>query len=155
MADAGANFDIQGFQREVIAAVRDVELFDERSKTKVRPRARGRFPGPPRTRFVDYSPRYRLEPKQPKRSALNKQREKELKATARAYLRRKSFRELLCRELKGIKGPAWWISRRLVVILVPLSLVGAISIPLDAYLFAMIAILVAKVGIDSLCDHER
>jgi hypothetical protein len=42
-------------------------------------------------------------------------------------------------------------AKTLIRMLVPLSLIGAVPVPLDPYMYAMLAFLISTFGVEALC----
>jgi hypothetical protein len=79
-----------------------------------------------------------------------------LEKEAKAITARKDIRQALCPALKSASNDAFEIAKITTPILVPLALVGTIAIPLNPLLFAIIALVIARMGIASLCaDFDK
>lgn len=94
-----------------------------------------------------YKPFYEDDETRQKPSAPSKEAKKE----AQKLLERKDIRHYLCPALQSISTDVYDIGKTIAVILIPLALSKAISIPLDPIIFGLMAIMISKMGIASLC----
>lgn len=86
-----------------------------------------------------------------KQKRISKARETLLYLNAQRYVRDKKILKYLCPALKSLTGDATEVAKTITVALVPLSISGAIDIPLDPYVYAMLAFVVFKSGVEVLC----
>jgi hypothetical protein len=70
------------------------------------------------------------------------------------FLMQKDISPYICPALKSITNDAYDIGKTLVPVLVPLALVGTITIPLNSVFFGMLALIIAKSGISTICPDE-
>jgi hypothetical protein len=64
------------------------------------------------------------------------------------------LRKSLCAGLKGAANDLTDVAKNLTYVLVPLSLAGTVNVPLDPALYAMLAFIVVKFGINAICSGE-
>ena len=60
----------------------------------------------------------------------------------------------ICPFLKSLSNDTNEVAKTLVTALVPLALSGTIAIPLNPILFAMLALIICKAGINAICPGE-
>lgn len=70
---------------------------------------------------------------------------------AEKLVSRKDIRQHLCPALQTVADDAFDIAKVVTPILVPMVLAGTISIPLNPLFFATIALVIARMGVASLC----
>lgn len=70
---------------------------------------------------------------------------------AEELLERNDIRHYICPALQSISKDAYDIGKVLAAVLIPLALSNTISIPLDPVVFGLMAIMISKMGIASLC----
>ena len=70
---------------------------------------------------------------------------------AEAMLKNPTIREILCPALHSGLKDTYDIAKRVTPILIPFALAGTIAIPLNPVLFAVISIVIARMGAASLC----
>jgi hypothetical protein len=81
---------------------------------------------------------------------------KETAKEAKKLLERKDIRHYICPALQSISKDAYDIGKTIAAILIPLALAKTILIPLDPIVFGLMAIMISKMGIASLCaDYEN
>ena len=71
---------------------------------------------------------------------------------AEKILKKPEMLKHICPALKSISGDAFEISKILVGVLLPLGIAGIIAIPLHPLIFGVIAIMISRAGIASICD---
>jgi hypothetical protein len=118
-----SELDMQSFQSDVLKEIEHVFMEEEFDKTD---------------RNLITSPR--------------KARRISTKKEAEQLLAQKDIRRYLCPALQKISGDAYEIAKTIIPILIPLVITKTISIPIDTLLFAMIAILISRMGVAALCD---
>ena len=78
------------------------------------------------------------------------------KTIAKKLVKNKEIRQLLCPALRSASSDVWEIAKIVTPILYASSIAGSISIPRDPVVFAALAIVVARMGIMSLCvDNDK
>lgn len=65
------------------------------------------------------------------------------------------LRRVLCPALKSMSSDAHDIAKIITPIIVPLVLAGALSIPLQPFVFAYLAIFISRMGIATLCNDDK
>ncbi len=70
---------------------------------------------------------------------------------AEADLKRRDVREVICAGLKDFSGDAVKLALTLTPIMVGAALSGTLTIPLTPFYVAVIVLLVARMGVSSLC----
>ena len=70
---------------------------------------------------------------------------------AKRLLEDVNFLRHICAGLRGVNKELRTTAKTLIRVLVPLAAIGAVSVPLDPYLYAMLAYLVSTLGVEALC----
>jgi hypothetical protein len=79
-----------------------------------------------------------------------------LDTSAAEIVSRKDMRQHLCPALQSVSNDAFDIAKVSTPVLASLSLAGVLTIPLNPVLFAVIALLIARMGIASFCvDYKK
>jgi hypothetical protein len=73
------------------------------------------------------------------------------KKIARKLVNNKDIRKLLCPALKSVSTDVWEIAKVATPILYAAAVAGKVSIPHDPIVFAALTIVIARMGIASLC----
>lgn len=77
------------------------------------------------------------------------------RAQAKTLLKRKKVVAALCPALQSLSNDAFEIAKVMTPTLMTLRATGAIDIPLSPLYFASIAIVIARMGINSLCGRKK
>lgn len=92
--------------------------------------------------------------KRPRKDTITQERKDSLYRQANNYLKNSEVLKLLCPGLKGIEGTITDVLKKLITILIPASAASLVVIPVDPYLYAMLAFVVVKFGIDTICPKR-
>jgi hypothetical protein len=87
--------------------------------------------------------------------AYDRQAAQKTEDEATKILLRKDVRKRLCPGLQSVSSDVNDIAKAITPILVPLILTGMLTIPLQPLLFAYIAVIIARMGIASICDDYK
>lgn len=71
------------------------------------------------------------------------------------FLMRQDIKPYICPVLKSLTNDVCDIGKTLVPVLVPLALAGTISIPLDPIFFGILALMITKAGISTICPDDQ
>ncbi len=70
---------------------------------------------------------------------------------AAQILKQHTINTALCKSLRSISNDAFEIAKAITPVLISLKSAGIVDIPLDAFLFATIALTIARTGISAIC----
>lgn len=137
MTNAGANFDSNAFEQQVLEAVEDI--MGPRERVVRKKTGKRKASGDSRRT----------------RKGVSDTKLNILHGNAQVYLKKKEISRYVCAGLRGVTKDVTSIAKALVVILVPLSIAGKITIPMDPYGFAMIAYVIWKFGVEAFCADKK
>jgi hypothetical protein len=87
---------------------------------------------------------------------LRRYREQVSREKAEELLRHKDIRAYLCPSLQTVSGDIFTVANTVAQVLAPLTIAGALSIPLVPILFASMGILIVRIGIANICvDYDK
>jgi hypothetical protein len=133
-------FDIAAFQRQVLRAVADIRVSREsRVPKKMAAKKKTRA-----SEKVTISTRRHV----------TEEKKRLLYVNAQHFLKNRKVRRILCAALKGFDKDITSVAKKLVIVLVPLSLAGTIAMPLDPYVYGMLAYVVCKFGLAAICGDK-
>jgi hypothetical protein len=89
------------------------------------------------------------------RSAKRLFKAQEYRALAKNLLQRKKVVAALCPALQSLSNDAFQITMVMTPTLMTLRATGAINIPLSPLYFASIALVIARMGLNSLCGRKK
>ena len=133
--------NIDEFQSEVLSALTDITTFT-RSATKKKVAKKK-------------ASKTKQKKEKKEKKGISESKKMILHSNAQHYIKDNKLLEYLCPALKGLTGDVTEVAKNLTIALVPLSISGAISVPLDPYIYAMLAFVVCKSGVDSLCKDYK
>jgi hypothetical protein len=79
----------------------------------------------------------------------------EARTEATKVIAKRGFRKYICPALQTVTNDAHDIAKIITPILIPLILAKTISIPLEPIIFAQVALIIARMGVASLCEDLK
>jgi hypothetical protein len=70
---------------------------------------------------------------------------------AKEVLSQPDVKRIFCRSVGTFTGDAFEIAKAMVPVLVPLSLSGVLTIPVQAWLYAWMGVCIARIGVQNIC----
>jgi hypothetical protein len=161
---------VEQFQSDVLNAVKEITYFTRSmppKKASVSDRAACKKSVTPKKRShmttVACKKKLSLEDKkilsvashQRVQKKLTENQKIELHSNAANLIKDRKLLKYICPALQGLTGDIAEVAKSLTIALVPLSLAGAITVPLNPYLYAMLAFVICKSGIEALCKNYK
>jgi len=138
--------NLDKFQSEVLVALKDLTTFNRSIEPQHNNQVFNNFLA--KKKAISSS-----AAKSKKVMGLPDSEKKKLHTKAQNILNDGSVLKYLCPALKELTGDITDVAKNLTIALVPLSLTDVLAIPLDPYLYAMLAFIIGKSGISSLCQN--
>jgi hypothetical protein len=151
-------FDLDSFQNNVlkwIKKIQDLGEIEQRYKDnplRAKPLNRSEYPGC--LGFISFLSSKGLKGIASDSYQELKEHREQLTAEAEREIGQVEIRQRICPALQGSSNDPTEIAKAITPILAPLAQIKAISTPLSSELFAMIALVIARMGMTNYCADE-